>query len=83
MPISYSKRFNLCIIKCKSESLFELITTLTNNSIKDFNSGKAIAAELSGKRLNHLSIKVQEFINQFTIGNEIELASGKPQIVSL
>ena len=79
--ISFSNRYNLCIIKSKSEKIEEIIKDL-GESIKSINVGREIARELSGKKLKHLTITVSELLNSITENNAKEVFKGKPKLIA-
>ena len=79
--LSFSNRHNLCVIKCNSDHLPEIIDELVGNSIKAVNIGQEVARELVGKELKNLAIIVHELLYKLTEKNVSELFPGKPKII--
>ena len=59
-----SNRYNFIIIKCKSETILDIINQLATDSIESINIGQEVAKKLTDKTTKHLTIQVSG-INKF------------------
>lgn len=78
---SASNRYNLFIIKCTQNQIPDLIKEL--KEIETLSLGKELSIQIFNNQSKHLTIQVQEYLNQLIEENAREVFKGKTKIIAI